>query len=151
MTPRRSSRRCAAFPHIQSPESKDICYATTNRQLAVRELADQCDLVLVVGSKNSSNSQRLVETAEQGGVTANLIDDVSCMDTTWLDGAETILITAGASAPEHLVAEVVEFLQRQYGATVEERDIGAESLHFELPLSLRRLELQRSITPETSR
>jgi 4-hydroxy-3-methylbut-2-enyl diphosphate reductase len=125
------------YPRVQSPLTEDICYATTNRQWAVRELAGDGDVVLVVGSQNSSNSRRLVETAEQRGVPGYLIDDVSHLRAEWLEGAETVVVTAGASAPEHLVAEVVDFLAREYGATVEERHGTSEDLSFELPVSLR--------------
>jgi 4-hydroxy-3-methylbut-2-en-1-yl diphosphate reductase len=128
------------YPRIHGPQREDICYATTNRQLAVRQLAPECDLVLVVGSHNSSNSLRLVETAHERGVPAYLIDDVSYLETAWLEGAETVLVTAGASAPEHLVQELIETLKTQYDATVEVRDIANEDIFFELPISLRRLE-----------
>jgi 4-hydroxy-3-methylbut-2-en-1-yl diphosphate reductase len=132
------------YPRIHSPEKEDICYATTNRQSAVRQLAGDCDLILVVGSQNSSNSKRLVETAEQRGVRGFLIDDVSCVETSWFDGVNTVLITAGASAPEHLVQEVIDLITTRYGATVEERTITTEDLEFELPVSLRRLEVIRA-------
>jgi 4-hydroxy-3-methylbut-2-enyl diphosphate reductase len=128
------------YPRIHGPQREDICYATTNRQLAVRQIAPECDVVLVVGSHNSSNSLRLVETAKERGVAAHLIDDVSYLETTWLEGARTVLVTAGASAPEHLVQELVETLKVRYDATVEERDIASEDIFFELPISLRRLE-----------
>jgi 4-hydroxy-3-methylbut-2-enyl diphosphate reductase len=129
------------YPRIHSPEKEDICYATTNRQSAVRQIAGECDLILVVGSQNSSNSKRLVETAEQRGVKGYLIDDVSCVRTEWFENVNTVLITAGASAPEHLVQEVIDLLRARYGATVEERTITTEDLEFELPVSLRRLEV----------
>ncbi|MEA2710255.1 MAG: 4-hydroxy-3-methylbut-2-en-yl diphosphate reductase [Phycisphaerales bacterium] len=127
------------YPHIRSPLTEDICYATTNRQWAVRELATDCDLVLVVGSANSSNSKRLVETAEQRGVKSYLIDDASCLEQAWLDGVKTVLLTAGASAPEDLVQEVVEVLRSRYGASIEEREVTLETLSFELPVSVRAL------------
>ena len=85
------------YPHIQSPSKGDICYATTNRQAAVRRSAGECDLVLVVGSRNSSNSKRLVEIAENRGVNSHLVDDISDVDHTWFNGVDTVLITAGAS------------------------------------------------------
>ena len=129
------------YPRIRGPQKEDICYATTNRQLAVRQLADECDLVLVVGSQNSSNSLRLVETAKERGVAAYLIDDVSYLETAWLEGVETILVTAGASAPEYLVQELIDTLKLQYNATVEVREIANEDISFELPISLRRLEI----------
>jgi 4-hydroxy-3-methylbut-2-enyl diphosphate reductase len=129
------------YPHIHGPQNEDICYATTNRQLAVRQLAPQCDVVLVVGSQNSSNSLRLVETALERGVNAYLIDDISYLETAWLEGAKTVLVTAGASAPEHLVQELIDTLKTQYNATVEVRDVATEDISFELPISLRRLEI----------
>src|SRR5579884_1718579 len=104
------------FPHIKAPPKEDICYATTNRQNAVAEVAPEVDLVLVVGSRNSSNSQRLVETAHQAGKSAYLIDDETELDPGWFEGVETVLVTAGASAPEHLVQALVARLQREYGA-----------------------------------
>src|SRR5262245_43688465 len=99
-----------AFPHIKDPPSEDICYATTNRQKAVRAIAGECDLVLVVGSKNSSNSVRLTEIAEASGTPTYLIDDKSELDERWFEGVEKVLITAGASAPEDLVRELVVYL-----------------------------------------
>jgi 4-hydroxy-3-methylbut-2-enyl diphosphate reductase len=133
----------ARYPHIESPRKEDICYATTNRQGAIRELAGECDVVLVVGSRNSSNSRRLVETAEQCGVRGYLIDDVTGLEDDWLTG-ETVLLTAGASAPEHLVQGVVRFLQDRYGATVEPRHVADEDVQFDLPVSLRVLAGARS-------
>lgn len=127
----------AKYPHIRCPLTEDICYATTNRQWAVRDLAVEADLVLVVGSQNSSNSRRLVETAAQRGVRGYLIDDVSELCDEWLEGVETLVLTAGASAPEHLVQEVLAYLRDGHGATVEEREVTREHLNFELPISLR--------------
>jgi 4-hydroxy-3-methylbut-2-enyl diphosphate reductase len=127
----------AKYPHISSPLTEDICYATTNRQWAVRDLAAEADVVLVVGSQNSSNSRRLVETAEQRGVRGYLIDDVSELRDEWLEGVGTLVLTAGASAPEHLVQEVLAHLRRAHRATVEEREVTREHLNFELPISLR--------------
>jgi 4-hydroxy-3-methylbut-2-enyl diphosphate reductase len=127
----------AKYPHVESPRKEDICYATTNRQRAVRELAGECDVVLVVGSQNSSNSRRLVETAEQCGVRGYLFDDISGLRPEWLEGAETVLLTAGASAPEHLVQQVLGHLRERYGAVAEERDVTSEDVRFELPVSLR--------------
>jgi len=125
------------YPHVRGPASEDICYATTNRQMAVRQSAGECDLVLVVGSQNSSNSRRLVEIAWNRGVKGHLIDDVSQVDRAWFDGVNTVLITAGASAPEDLVRGLVELLKGEYGATVEERQVTSEDVHFELPAALR--------------
>ena len=127
------------FPRIKAPPKEDICYATTNRQNAVAEVAPEVDLVLVIGSKNSSNSQRLVETAHQAGKAAHLIDDQSELDPAWFDGVETVLITAGASAPEHLVADLVTRLQREYGADQEVRTVAEEDVSFAPPKSLRTL------------
>jgi 4-hydroxy-3-methylbut-2-enyl diphosphate reductase len=127
----------ARYPNVKEPPSEDICYATTNRQHAVRLLARDADLVLVVGSKNSSNSLRLTEIAEHSGTPAYLVDDVSEIDERWLDNVETLLITAGASAPEHLVAGIVEHLKQRYGAEVGEQQTTDENMEFELPRSLR--------------
>ena len=127
------------FPHIKAPPKEDICYATTNRQNAVAEVAPEVDLVLVVGSRNSSNSQRLVETAHQAGKAAYLIDDETELDPEWFDGVETVLVTAGASAPEHLVQALVDRLQREYGADQEVRTVAEEDISFAPPRSLRSL------------
>jgi 4-hydroxy-3-methylbut-2-enyl diphosphate reductase len=127
------------FPQIANPPKDDICYATQNRQEAIRELAPKADLVLVLGSQNSSNSRRLQEIASSLGPHAHLIDGVKEIDPRWLDGAETVLITAGASAPEDVVQECLEYLQAEYGATVEEATVRQESVHFPLPKSLREL------------
>lgn len=135
------------FPGIKSPPSEDICYATTNRQRAVRALAHEADLVLVVGSKNSSNSIRLTEIAENGGTKAYLVDDVSEIDWSWLEGVETLLLTAGASAPEHLVEEIIEEFKSRYAATVEDRQVMSEDMHFALPSSLRRLQGSKTEEP----
>src|SRR3954469_12982362 len=127
------------FPQISNPPKDDICYATQNRQEAVRELAADADLVLVLGSQNSSNSKRLAEIAGALGPHAHLIDGVKEIRPEWLSGVDTVLITAGASAPEDVVQECVEYLQREYGATFEEETIREESVHFPLPKSLREL------------
>jgi len=128
------------YPNIHTPKKEDICYATTNRQQAVMELAPKSDLVLVVGSKNSSNSLRLVEIAENRGVRGYLVDDVSEINHAWLKGVNTLLLTAGASAPEDLVQAIISLLKQQYGATVEDAHVTEEDMHFELPYSLRKLE-----------
>jgi len=135
------------YPHIRSPLTEDICYATTNRQWAIRDLAPECDLVLVVGSENSSNSKRLVETAEQRGVRSYLIDDASCLQADWFHGVNTVLLTAGASAPEDLVQQVVEVLRSRFCASVEERQVTFEDLTFELPVSVRVLATSKSTAP----
>ncbi len=115
----------------------DICYATQNRQEAVKDLVPKADVVLVLGSQNSSNSRRLAELAEDCGKTAYLIDSVSEVSEKWLAGAETVLITAGASAPEEVVEECVAHLQKRYGATVESRTVREEHVSFPLPRELR--------------
>ncbi len=125
------------YPAIQGPRKNDICYATTNRQHAVRELAQQSDLVIVVGSKNSSNSNRLAELASRMGVTAKLIDEANDIDPAWLQNVQTIGVTAGASTPEVLVQSVISRLQELGGATVEELDGCEENMVFEVPRELR--------------
>src|ERR1700733_6901299 len=127
------------FPNVKYPPKEDICYATTNRQNAVSELASQVDLVLVVGSQNSSNSKGLVERATEFGKPAYLIDDDSEIDPLWLAGKQCVLVTAGASAPEHLVDQLLQRLRAEYGATVETRTIVEEDVSFELPKSVKRL------------
>ena len=127
----------ARFPEIASPPKDDICYATQNRQEAVRMLVPEADLVLVLGSQNSSNSQRLAELAREEGKAAYLIDGASDIDLSWLENCETVLITAGASAPEAVVDECVELLREKFGATVESRDIRSEDVTLPLPKPLR--------------
>lgn len=125
------------FPHIQGPRKNDICYATQNRQDAVKELADQCDLVLVVGSPNSSNSNRLRELAERMGTPGYLIDGAEDLQKEWFDGVQRIGITAGASAPEVLVRGVIQQL-RDWGAEPEvELDGREENITFSMPKELR--------------
>jgi 4-hydroxy-3-methylbut-2-enyl diphosphate reductase len=135
------------FPHIANPPKDDICYATQNRQEAIRELAPRADVVLVLGSQNSSNSKRLAEIANALGPHAHLIDGVREIDPRWFEGAETVLITAGASAPEDVVQECIEYLQNQYGASIEEEWVREENVHFPLPKTLRDLLPVESITP----
>ena len=131
------------FPQVQGPPSEDICYATQNRQLAVRELARKSDLILVVGSRNSSNSNRLVEEAIKEGTPAYLIDDHEGIRSEWLQDAEIVGVTSGASAPERLVSEVVNWLCRD-GAEVEELVTRTENVQFPLPEELENsLEEQR--------
>lgn len=127
------------FPQIANPPKDDICYATQNRQEAVRLLADEVDIVLVLGSQNSSNSQRLKEIAREHGKQAHLIDSAKDIDPGWFRGDETVLVTAGASAPESVVQECVRFLEERYGATAERRVIREEEVHFPLPKELRAL------------
>jgi 4-hydroxy-3-methylbut-2-enyl diphosphate reductase len=121
------------FPKIRMPAKDDICYATQNRQVAVRALAERASVILVVGSRNSSNSNRLVEEAALAGARAYLVDDVSEIDPSWLDGVETIGITSGASAPEFLVSEIVRVLRAHGAMEVEEVLTVAEDVHFPLP------------------
>jgi 4-hydroxy-3-methylbut-2-enyl diphosphate reductase len=122
------------FPAMAAPHKEDICYATTNRQEAVKRLAAQCDLLLVVGSQNSSNSVRLVEVAMRAGARdARLIDDASGLDPAWLEGVSTVGITAGASAPEVLVQGVVDALGAHFDLTVEELGPTRETVTFKLP------------------
>jgi 4-hydroxy-3-methylbut-2-enyl diphosphate reductase len=127
------------FPLIANPPKDDICYATQNRQEAVRELAARADLVLVLGSQNSSNSRRLAEIALSLGVPSHLVDGVDEIQAHWFEGVSAVLITAGASAPESVVQECIEYLERNYGATMEQAYIREENVHFPLPKSLREL------------
>jgi 4-hydroxy-3-methylbut-2-enyl diphosphate reductase len=125
------------FPQIVGPPKDDICYATQNRQEAVRLLSEDADLTLVLGSGNSSNSQRLAELARERGIPAFLIDGADEIDAGWFDGVETVVITAGASAPESVVQDCVRWLTERFGATVEERTIREEDVYFPLPKELR--------------
>ena len=127
----------ARFTDIQGPRKDDICYATQNRQDAVKSLAEAVDLVLVVGSTNSSNSNRLRELAERCGASAYLIDDASMIDPTWLDDARAVGVTAGASAPELLVEEVIDTLRLRGIATVRDLEGREENVTFSLPKALR--------------
>lgn len=128
----------ARFPRIVGPRKDDICYATTNRQLAVKELAEHSDLVIVVGSKNSSNSNRLVELSHRMGKPAYLVDFAKDIDESWLKGVNVIGVTAGASAPEILVQEVIARLQQLGGTSVQALGSGNEDIIFELPKELRK-------------
>ncbi|MDF7675042.1 4-hydroxy-3-methylbut-2-enyl diphosphate reductase [Acetobacteraceae bacterium ESL0709] len=122
------------FPKIEGPRREDICYATTNRQMAVKELAPECDLVVVIGSPNSSNSQRLREVAERSGAKkALLVPKVSDMDWSELKGVETLGMSAGASAPESLVQEMIAELSKRYDLHIEERIVKEENINFRLP------------------
>jgi 4-hydroxy-3-methylbut-2-en-1-yl diphosphate reductase len=125
------------FPAIVSPKSDDICYATTNRQIAVKQLARECELVLVIGSTNSSNSNRLVEVAREHGAASYLLDNASQVDEAWLDGVQTVGITSGASAPEKLVAELVEFFRGRGAGDVSELRAVDEDVRFMLPKEIR--------------
>ena len=130
------------FPHLETPRKEDICYATTNRQEAVRLLAERSDLLLVLGSKNSSNSLRLVEIGAECGIPGHLLDGPEEMQDEWFlndDGSviETVLVTAGASAPERVVEGVVGRLKERYGATLSEETLRTEHVRFPLPKELR--------------
>ncbi|KFZ28321.1 4-hydroxy-3-methylbut-2-enyl diphosphate reductase [Pseudidiomarina atlantica] len=131
----------AKFPDIQGPRKDDICYATQNRQDAVRELAAEVDLLLVVGARNSSNSNRLRELAEKMGTPAHLIDDASCIRQQWLEGVASVGVTAGASAPEVLVKDVIKQLQAWGGEAVTERSGREENVTFSIPPELRVVEV----------
>jgi 4-hydroxy-3-methylbut-2-en-1-yl diphosphate reductase len=121
------------FPNIKGPAAQDICYATENRQVAVKHVASDADLLLVVGSENSSNSNRLVEVARNLGTNAHLIDSCSDIEPEWLENVKTIALTAGASAPECLVEEVVKFLDAKGFGNVEELEVMPENVRFGLP------------------
>jgi 4-hydroxy-3-methylbut-2-en-1-yl diphosphate reductase len=127
----------ARFPSIVSPKSDDICYATTNRQIAVKQLARECDLVLVIGSTNSSNSNRLVEVAREHGAASHLIDNHAQVREEWLDGVETVGITSGASAPEELVERLVGFFRERGAEDVSELRTVHEDVRFMLPKEIR--------------
>ncbi len=125
------------FPSIQNPKKEDICYATTNRQQAVKALAKKVDRTLVIGAPNSSNSMRLAEVSNKLGTAAMLIQRADCIDWDWLEGASIIGITAGASAPEVLVEEVIEAIESRYTITVELESVATENITFKLPSILR--------------
>jgi 4-hydroxy-3-methylbut-2-enyl diphosphate reductase len=125
------------FPEIVGPRTDDICYATTNRQAAVKQLARQCDLVLVVGSRNSSNSNRLVEVSREHGADAHLIDNVGQVREEWLAGKRVVGITSGASAPEELVEGVIEFFRVRGTEEIEELEVVREDVRFMLPKPIR--------------
>ena len=124
------------FPHLQGPPAQDICYATENRQMAVKAISEAIDLLLVVGSENSSNSKRLVEVGDNFGVRSHLVNDCSDVDTAWLDGVKNVGVTAGASAPEHLVQELIEFLREHGFRQLEEIELVDEDVRFSLPAEL---------------
>lgn len=125
------------FPEIVGPRTDDICYATTNRQAAVKQLARACDLVLVIGSRNSSNSNRLVEVAREQGADSHLIDNELHVEEEWLEGPRTVGITSGASAPEELVQRLVEFFRSRGTTDVEELRVVQEDVRFMLPKPIR--------------
>jgi 4-hydroxy-3-methylbut-2-en-1-yl diphosphate reductase len=121
------------FPLVQGPPAQDICYATENRQMAVKAVSEVCDLLLVVGSQNSSNSKRLVEVGDNFGVRSYLVNDRHDVDTLWLEGVKNVAVTAGASAPEHLVRELIEFLRERGFHEMEEIELVEEDVRFSLP------------------
>ena len=126
------------FPEITGPKKDDICYATQNRQDAVKQLALESDLVLVIGSINSSNSNRLREIAERSGVDSYLIDSMENLEESWLEGKKNIGVTSGASAPEHLVKELINSLEKDYGYSLQgSNEITDEGIAFRLPKGLR--------------
>ena len=125
------------FPVLAGPRSDDICYATQNRQSAVKELADECQLILVIGAENSSNSKRLVEVARSLGCASHLIPEASAVDPAWFEGVDSVGVTSGASAPEWLVDELVEALRQRGADEVREVQVVPEDVHFSLPRGLR--------------
>ncbi len=126
------------FPNITGPRTDDICYATTNRQMAVRQMARECDLVLVIGSSNSSNSNRLVEVARDHGADSHLIDNESQVREEWLEGARVVGISSGASAPEELVQRLVQFFRDRGTDDVSEFEVVQEDVRFMLPKEIRK-------------
>ena len=126
------------FPQVYAPKKEDICYATTNRQWAVKDLMEEVDLLLVIGSRNSSNSNRLVEVARAGGVQAHLIDDETDIDEAWLVGVETVGVTSGASAPEKLVDRVCDWFRALGVEDISAHRSVDEAVEFRLPVELRR-------------
>jgi len=136
------------FPDIHAPKKEDICYATSNRQWAVKEMLPEIDLLLVIGSRNSSNSNRLVETARAGGVAAHLIDDAGEIDEAWLGGVTVAGVTSGASAPEKLVEQVCDWFRERGVSEIEPYRLVDEAVEFRLPIELRReLELAQVQEP----
>lgn len=127
------------FPHIAAPPKDDICYATQNRQEAVSLLAREAELAIVLGSQNSSNSQRLAELARERGIRAHLVDGPGDLRPEWFDGVTTVLVTAGASAPETVVEACLDWLRERFNATVEPRSIREENVSFPLPRELRNI------------
>ncbi len=127
------------YPHIESPKKEDICYATTNRQDAVKALVESADVLIVLGSQNSSNSRRLMEIGAARGVPSYLVDGAHELKREWFEEAETVVVTAGASAPEVVVQECIEYLSKQFGATIREETLREEHVHFAMPRELQLL------------
>lgn len=137
------------FPHIEAPPKDDICYATTNRQAAVKEMTDRCDMILVIGSPTSSNSNRLVEVAKARGCEAYLINDSSQMNVEMFANTTNLGITAGASAPEHLVQDVVRWLEKNSSIEFADLDVIEEDVQFTLPKELQAIRQQAKVaTPQ---
>jgi 4-hydroxy-3-methylbut-2-enyl diphosphate reductase len=132
------NRLRARFPNVTGPRTDDICYATTNRQAAVKQMAEHCDLVLVIGSRNSSNSNRLVEVARDHGAASYLIDNANQVADEWLQDARVVGITSGASAPELLVQELVDFFRARGTDDISEFDVIQEDVRFMLPKTIRK-------------
>jgi 4-hydroxy-3-methylbut-2-en-1-yl diphosphate reductase len=126
------------FPNVHAPKKEDICYATSNRQWAVKDLLEEVDLLLVIGSRNSSNSNRLVDVAQAGGIAAHLIDDETDIDASWLDGVQTVGVTSGASAPEKLVERVCDWFRARGVDDISAHRMVDEDVEFRLPVELRR-------------
>jgi 4-hydroxy-3-methylbut-2-en-1-yl diphosphate reductase len=126
------------FPNVHAPKKEDICYATSNRQWAVKDLLEEVDLLLVIGSRNSSNSNRLVDVARAGGIAAHLIDDEADIDERWLEGVETVGVTSGASAPEKLVERVCDWFRARGVDDISAHRMVDEDVEFRLPVELRR-------------
>ncbi len=133
------------FPEITGPRTDDICYATTNRQMAVRQMAGECDLVLVIGSSNSSNSNRLVEVARDHGAESHLIDNEAQVDEDWLQDKRVVGISSGASAPEELVQRLVNFFRARGTELVEEFEVVQEDVRFMLPKEIRKALAEREL------
>ena len=138
------------YPKIQGPAAQDICYATENRQVAVKAVAPLCQMLLVVGSQNSSNSRRLVEVCQKIGVPAYLIDDVGEVRPEWLENVETVAVTAGASAPENLVEHLIAALKLRGYSDLEEMEIKEEDVRFNLPSELARKPQLKTVQLQTS-
>ena len=138
------------FPHIEAPPKDDICYATTNRQAAVKEMTDRCDLILVIGSPTSSNSNRLVEVARARGCEAYLINDSSQMNIEMFKNTQHLGITAGASAPEHLVQDVVRWLEKNSSIEFADLDVVEEDVQFTLPRELQALRQEKKAAAASS-
>jgi len=140
-----------AIPAIKGPPGEDICYATTNRQQAVRQIAPGCDVTLVVGSKNSSNSVRLTEISENVGTRGYLIDDVTELNGDWFAPDDRVLITAGASAPEDLVAALCKAIVERFDATIEVHDVFEEDTEFGIPATLKKIMRDNGVDPQSRR